>query len=141
MHRLPRIAPQSIWLNGAPNCPPCEIWSTVSPFTTSGLMTVSTSMHDWSEVFGYSVPPPVTRHVTALLQVTEAEQLVALSSEMRLPVESNTHNFNVPSVSDASACAERASERPPGHVTGKHPRTIGPLLLPGSIWIGNTAGG
>src|SRR5438067_4607303 len=72
MHRLPSIAPQSIWLNGAPNCPPCEIWSTVSPFTTSGLMTVSTWMHDWSEVFGYNVPPPVTRQVTGEIQFTEA---------------------------------------------------------------------
>src|SRR5207249_356393 len=76
MHRLPRIAPQSIWLNGAPNCPPCEIWSTVSPFTTKGLMIVFTVIHDSSEVPGYNVPPPVTRQVTGATQVTLAVQLV-----------------------------------------------------------------
>src|SRR6185503_17239423 len=89
MHGLPRIAPQSIWLNGAPNWPPCVILFTVSPLTTNGEIVVGTSMHDLSTVPSMSTPPPVTRQVTGWAQFTEAAQLLG-AVVMALPLASNT---------------------------------------------------
>src|SRR5436190_13866204 len=90
MQGLPSIAPQSIWLNGAPNWPPCVILLTVSPLTTNGEIVVGTSMHELSTVPSISVPPPVTRQVTGWAQFTEAEQVLG-AVVMALPFTSNTH--------------------------------------------------
>src|SRR5262249_41905259 len=94
MHRLPSIAPQSIWLNGAPNWPPCVIFLIVSPFTVNGKMVVGTSMHELSTVPSISVPPPVTRQVTGWAQFTEAVHVLG-AVVMALPFTSNTHGIVV----------------------------------------------
>src|SRR2546426_2078124 len=114
MHGLPRIAPQSIWLNGAPNWPPCVILLTVSPLTTDGKIVVGTSMHELSMVPSISVPPPVTRQVTAWAQVTEAEQLLGAVA-IALPLTSDTHRTL--SLAIAVPVAVTVILAPCGHVT------------------------
>src|SRR2546426_2646077 len=49
--------------------------STLFPYTTL-FRSVGTSMHELSTVPSISVPPPVTRQVTAWAQLTEAVQLL-----------------------------------------------------------------
>jgi uncharacterized membrane protein len=45
--RFPSSDGVTIWLNGAPNWPPCVIFLMVSPFgEVNGKMVVATSMHD-----------------------------------------------------------------------------------------------
>src|ERR1041385_1079140 len=90
MQGLPSIAPQSIWLNGAPNWPPCVILLTVSPLTTNGEIVVGTSMHELSTVPSISVPPPVTRQVTGCWQLTDAGH-VLFDVVIALPLLSKTH--------------------------------------------------
>src|SRR5712692_7041761 len=133
MQGLPRIAPQSIWLNGAPNWPPCEMWSTSSPFTTDGKMIVATSMHDWSTVPGTRVPPPVVRQVAGVTQlIVQRQSLSLLSTETRGPVLSYTHS--VPLLSLASAGALTAMLIPVGHVNRIQPWIV--VEPPASRWIG-----
>src|SRR5438094_330030 len=78
MQGFPRTAPPSMWLNGAPNSPPCVILLTDSPFTTNGKIVVGTSMQEWSTVPSISVPPPVTRQVTGAAQFTEAVHVLGV---------------------------------------------------------------
>src|SRR5438046_9345662 len=91
MQGFPSIAPQSIWLKGAPNWPPCVILLTVSPFTTNGKIVVGTSMHELSTVPSISVPPPVTRQVTGWAQLTAAGQLLG-AVVLALPLLANTQD-------------------------------------------------
>src|SRR5262245_30244348 len=114
MHGLPRISPQSSWLNGAPSWPPWVILLIVNPLgVVSGKMVVSTVMHDWSTVSSSSTPPPVTRQVTGVSQVTTAGHS-SVESTTRFPFSSNTQSVPPSSLANPWALTLNWA---PGHET------------------------
>src|SRR5262245_55841293 len=90
MQGLPRIVPQSIWLNGAPNWPPCEMWSSCKPFTLVGNKVVSTSMQLRSTTPKFNSPPPVVRQLTGGWHSTVALHWLGTVVIAR-PLASSTH--------------------------------------------------
>src|SRR5436190_24115613 len=90
MQGLPRIVPQSIAANGAPNWPPCEMWSSSKPFTLVGNKVVGTSMQLRSTTPKFNSPPPVTRQVTGCTHSTVAVHSLGAVVIAR-PLLSSTH--------------------------------------------------
>src|SRR5215510_2158660 len=96
MHGLPRMAPQSIWLNGAPTWPPCEMWSSSKPpGVVVGNNVVLTGMQLLSTTSKFNSPTPETRQVTGGAHLTQFVQ-VLVAVLMILPLMSKTHSLDLP---------------------------------------------
>src|SRR5262245_5707724 len=114
MHGLPRMAPQSIWLNGAPNWPPCEMWSSSRLPAVVGNSVVLTAMQLLSTTSKFNSPPPVTRQVTGCSQVTEALHSLGAVWIAR-PLASSTHGTFVLATAVPTTVTRKFV--PPGQVT------------------------